>query len=74
MLFSSRDGILYALSNPQIDEKGGEVVLRNLPFFEVLHEFIYRLAAQDRTGKHGVYVISFFFLHYILPSKTLLLD
>ena len=54
--FFPRDGILYSLSNAQPDEATGENVPKNVAFFEVLHEFVYRLAAQDRTGKHGVYV------------------
>ena len=66
--FLFRDGILYSLSNTQIDEGSSESVPRNLPFFEVLHEFIYRLAAQDRIGKHGMYVV----INTVFPQFLLL--
>nr|QIC49987.1 cohesin subunit SA-1 [Actinia equina] len=52
-----REGIQYALSKStgkKQSPKKGNIPPPNLPFFDILNEFTFRLIPQDKTGRSGV--------------------
>ena len=55
LVYFFREGILYSLRSEDTSaSKEKEEPPTNLQFLGLLHEFTFRLIAQDKSGKSGV--------------------